>query len=483
MSSRNRLSLHRLRVRSLVLGSLLGAALALPASAGDLRAEGGQFVDAAGRVVVLRGVNIAGNSKVPPFAVIDHPALLDPLPAIGMNVLRFLFTWEAFEPEPGVYNQAYLDYYRNAVDWAWQRGIYVILDIHQDGFSRYTLGGCGEGFPVWALPPEVPIHTPDNSETCKRWGLRMNVDGEMQFAWSEFFRGANGIRNRYLDMMEFLAGVFAGHPGVIGYDLLNEPWGDELTELPQLYEDTAARIRAQDPNGILFIEPTALVSSGQLSVLPQPSFDNFSYAAHYYEGSVVIVGEWFGNSIKEPIDQMKLKAAQLGGPLFVGEFGAPGPGVTAGAYIAEYYRQLNKGFVSSAQWVYTPGWTPELKDGWNDEDFSIVDDAGKLRGNFRPRAYPQKTAGIPISMEATDAAPGIAEKFEFVWIHHPGKGATEIYLPIQALFGGADLLWTLGGEALTCSYETALERRLLCTSPVAGLKRIEVRACAEGECL
>ena len=233
--------------------------LATAADAGTLRAEGSQFLDARGRVVMLRGVNIAGNSKVPPFAVVDQPEMLDPLPRLGLNVLRFLFTWEAFEPTPGVYDQDYLTYYRNAVDWAWQRGIYVILDIHQDGFSRYTLGGCGEGFPQWALPPEVPVHTPDNSDACKRWGLRMNVDGEMQFAWREFFRGANGVRDRYLDMMGFLAGVFNGHPGVIGYDLINEPWGDEVTELAPLYEETAARIRAQDPTGIIFIEPTALL--------------------------------------------------------------------------------------------------------------------------------------------------------------------------------------------------------------------------------
>jgi len=468
---------------------LLAACTALPFAlsattvrAGDLHAEGGQFVDSAGRVVMLRGVNVAGDPKVPPFAVIDRAELLDPLPGLGMNVLRFLFTWEAFEPGLGVYNQAYLDYYRNAVDWAWERGIYVIVDIHQDAFSRFTLGGCGEGFPIWALPPEVPIHQPDNSAACRRWGLRMNVDGEMQFAWREFFRGTNGVRGRYLDMMDFLAGVFAGHPGVIGYDLINEPWADEVSELAPLYEEAAARIRARDPNAILFIEPTALVSSGEVSLLPQPSFDNFAYAAHYYEGSVVIVGEWFGNPLDAPITRMKDKAAALGAPLFVGEFGAPAPGVTAPLYMAEYYRLLNADFTSSAQWVYTPGWTPELKDGWNAEDFSIVDDAGDLRANFRPRAYPQKTAGQPIAMEAAEAAPGVDERFEFVWLHDPAKGGTEIFVPATALFGAAGPFFSLAGESLSCSYATALERTLVCTSPVAGLKRIEVRACLPAEC-
>ena len=42
---------------------------------------------------------------------------------------------------------------------------------------------------------------------------------------------------------------------MIGYDLLNEPFGDEVTEIGPLYQDVAQRIRKHDPDGILFIEP------------------------------------------------------------------------------------------------------------------------------------------------------------------------------------------------------------------------------------
>ena len=42
---------------------------------------------------------------------------------------------------------------------------------------------------------------------------------------------------------------------MIGYDLLNEPFGDEVTEIGPLYADVAQRIRKHDPDGILFIEP------------------------------------------------------------------------------------------------------------------------------------------------------------------------------------------------------------------------------------
>ena len=57
----------------------------------------------------------------------------------------------------------------------------------------------------------------------------------------------------------------------------------------------------------------------------------------------MIVGEWFGNSFEAPVDRMKQKAAELGAPLFVGEFGAPAPGVTAPLYMAEYYLMTGSG--------------------------------------------------------------------------------------------------------------------------------------------
>ena len=54
-----------------------------------------------------------------------------------------------------------------------------------------------------------------------------------------------------------LAETFADNPAVIAYDLLNEPFGDEVREIGPLYEDVAARIRKHDTKAILFIEPQA----------------------------------------------------------------------------------------------------------------------------------------------------------------------------------------------------------------------------------
>lgn len=83
-----------------------------------IHTSGTRFVDEAGATVILRGFNVTGNAKVPDFMPIKQGAMLDPLQKWGVNVIRLLFTWEAYEPQPGQYNEAYLTYTANVIQWA-----------------------------------------------------------------------------------------------------------------------------------------------------------------------------------------------------------------------------------------------------------------------------------------------------------------------------------------------------------------------------
>lgn len=445
-----------------------GEALAAP----PLRVEGRHFRDDAGRAVVLRGVNVAGSSKVPPFTAASDPAIFDPLRTWGMNVVRLLFTWEAYEPTEGAYDEAYLDYYAGAARAAWERGLYVIVDLHQDAFSRFSIGGCGDGFPAWALPPEVAPATPDNGPACASWGIKMQSDEDMKLAWAAFHSDAHGVKTRYLAMLESVSGRLAEEPGVIGYDLMNEPWGDEITELPVFHEEAAAAVRKVSPEAIVFVSPHALTSAGTPTELPAPAFGNFAYSPHFYDASVVLFDSWSGFEPDDAFAGMNGKAEEWGVPLFLGEFGAPGPTEDGAEYMDMLYRRLDEGLASGAQWVYSPAWSEEAKDGWNDEDFSIVGAAGETRDNFRVRAYPAKVSGAPGLFRVNPAAAPGDRSIEVEWEHDPETGATEIFVPAQAIFGADEVAVEGTGAGLACEVEGSW---VTCSSTTAGAMRVVVR--------
>jgi len=454
---------------------LLAAALVvwapLAQAASPLHVDGPHLKDAAGRVVVLRGVNVAGNAKVPPFMPAADPAIFEPLEAWGMNVVRLLFTWEAYEPSPGVYDEAYLDYYAGAARAAWERGLYVIVDFHQDAFSRSALGGCGDGFPAWALPPGVTPVMPDNGPDCADWGVKMLSDADQKLAWQSFYADEVGARARYLAMLESVSARLEEEPGVIGYDMMNEPQGDEVAEIGPLYEDAAVALRKMSPSAVLFVSPQARTSAGTQTALVKPSFGNFVYSPHFYDASVILFDSWSGVEPDAPFEDMTGKAAEWGAPLLLGELGAPAETVEGSAYVSALYDRLDEGFASGTQWVYTPGWTEEAKDGWNGEDFSVVDGEGNTRPNFVARPYPRKIAGAPKQFRAT-VGPGADRRIELEWEHEPETGATELFVPVEALFAGGAVLVEASGDGLTCSLEGDL---VTCSSAEPGPKSLVIR--------
>jgi len=458
-----------MRARAALLLALTIATPTLAHAAGALRTDGPFFRDRDGAVVILRGVNAAGDSKVPDFRPLADPALLDPLPRWGLNVVRLLFTWEAYEPSPGAYDDGYLAYYRAVVRAAGERGLYVVVDFHQDAFSRTSLGGCGEGFPSWALPPGIAPATPDNGAACHDWGPRMIGDSQLAATWDGFYANAGGARDRYLAMLGRVAAALVDEPAVIGYDLLNEPGGDEPTQLAALHADAGAAIRRADPDAILFLSPAAVTSAGLATRLPRPSLGNIVYSPHYYDGVVLIVGAYRGEEEGAAFDLMQQTATAWGAPLFVGEYGASATVANADGYVGALTAELDRRLASGAQWAYTPGWTDAAKDGWNREDFSIVDDTGALRANFRPRPYPRRVAGTPTSFTVTDGADAA---LTLTWRHDPATGATEIVAP-PPFFGPSGARRVEAEGDVRCTTADLVVR---CTAATAGDKRVRVVA-------
>jgi hypothetical protein len=148
-----------------------------------IRIKDGEFVDEYGRILNLRGVNVAGSSKIPynsnninggssgsevtfvgrPFPLSDASLHFTRLRACGYTFIRFIITWEAIEHAgPGIYDTEYLDYIRQVLEKASEFGIRVFIDPHQDVWSRWT---GGDGAPLWTL--EVVGFDVDNFPQCE----------------------------------------------------------------------------------------------------------------------------------------------------------------------------------------------------------------------------------------------------------------------------------------------------------------------------
>jgi aryl-phospho-beta-D-glucosidase BglC (GH1 family) len=122
------------------------------------------FVDEKGRKVLLRGVNLGGGSKVPskpngathihtdftsrddsfvgrPFPLEDAHDHFRRIKHWGFNSLRFVITWEAIEHDsPRQYDGEYLDYVEEVLKIAEEHRLYIIIDPHQDAWSRAATG-------------------------------------------------------------------------------------------------------------------------------------------------------------------------------------------------------------------------------------------------------------------------------------------------------------------------------------------------------
>ncbi len=281
----------------------------------DLHAEpdrdaGGRIVDAEGRQVLLRGVNVNALGEywqggqfptVFPLTAADA----DLMAVIGWNTVRLLVSWSRVEPQPGVYDDAYLEQARAAVRLLASRGLDSIIVLHQDAWSATLAAPPDEncmppaelalgwdGAPAWAT-------LDGDMARCAPAGIR-ELSPAVQTAFASFFDdapgpGGVGIRTRYTAMLAHVARVLGPEPGVAGYDLMNEPnaFGEaQNASLSALYADALQAIRAAEreagsPPRLVVFEPSALWSLTGRGAPPDFARDrDIVYAPHIYTGGI-----------------------------------------------------------------------------------------------------------------------------------------------------------------------------------------------------
>jgi endoglycosylceramidase len=118
-----------------------------------------QIIDECSRARLFHGVNAV--EKLPPYLPALESStgeLYDPnvlgvsdaelLQSWGMNVVRLGVLWAGVMPEEGVVNMTYLADVKTMIETLASKGIYTLVDAHQDVMSWNM---CGEGMPDWAF--------------------------------------------------------------------------------------------------------------------------------------------------------------------------------------------------------------------------------------------------------------------------------------------------------------------------------------------
>ena len=243
-----------------------------------LTIEGPYFKDQHGRQVTLRGINVAGDSKLPtrpdlpshardgffdgdnvsfvgrPFALADADIHFRRLRSYGYNIIRYLFTWEAIEAKgPGRYDEEWIESTIQILRKAKEYDFMVSMDPHQDVWSRFS---GGSGAPMWTLyamglnPQTFDVTEaamvqntyPDPAQFPKMiWSTNYQRMAN-QVAWTLFFGGRDFAPKAIIDgknIQDYLQDRFIGacahlatrireagdledYP-VIGWESLNEP--------------------------------------------------------------------------------------------------------------------------------------------------------------------------------------------------------------------------------------------------------------------
>jgi endoglycosylceramidase len=359
-----------------VLAAVLASA-ALGACGGDgaprthpLWADGPVLRDADGRVALLRGVN-ARVDGVFDVTFADGRTALEPIPALddgdctrmrqlGLDLLRLPINWSGIEPTRGSYDEAYLGRVDAAVQCAARAGVLVVIDLHQDAYSK-EIGE--DGAPLWAIQP-APTDLLEGPLTDL--GDR-RLSRPVQDAFTTFFAvgDPSGLQADYGAMLAHVAARWADDPAVVGFELYNEP-DTGAEELDPFQAAAAAAVRAAAPDTLVFFEPPTLRNLTDFVPESKTPFavTGAVYAPHVYtfvfQPDPTAFDTFTADQLEPSVSAARGEADAWQTPLFIGEYGV-GPGGGQNDLWMETEAVLHDRYLASdAFWV----WKEQSQGSW-----------------------------------------------------------------------------------------------------------------------
>jgi endoglycosylceramidase len=248
------------------------------------------------------------------------------------------------------------------------RGVYTLIDLHQDAWGPTLAAGPRERCPAGTQPAFGWDGAPGwatlsgGAPRCTVAGVRETSPAVLA-AFAAFWRDAPardgvGIRTRYARMVGHLARRFAHEPAVVGYDLVNEPNAfapAQLGGLSALAGDALAEIRRNEREvggfpHILFVEPSPLWPVPGFVPPDFPRDDQVAFAPHVYNGGLTP-----GPIPAQDFARARADAATFGNaPVLVGEWGADPRRASdpADPYFARHQHLQDQHRLSATLWTW-----------------------------------------------------------------------------------------------------------------------------------
>jgi hypothetical protein len=363
-----------------------------------LTVRGSTFVDDSGREVVLRGFNVSGTVKLSehgglPFEnVADaHRSAVAMRRLTGANSVRFLLSWAYAEPKPGQLDEAYLRKVTEQLGVFLDQGFYVLLDYHQDLYSRYLFNSgswyTGDGAPQWVVT--AGNYPKEFCGVCVQWGQNIKQNEAFRGAISDFWHnrvlqtqaGSIGVQDAFLRHAQGSLLYIREHLGaqqfgrVLGVDPFNEPYAgrydngqsSEAWERDLLMPFHRRFRQRMDSAGWAdkpaFIEPN-MFWDANLGFMKEPGgFVNvgefgprYVFNTHFYDqkalSGVFMWGKAKDGQYTQNFGTVRERATTLRTAAVVSEFGSPMSGNTSDktpTVLKGMYQALDSA-VSGADW-------------------------------------------------------------------------------------------------------------------------------------
>ncbi|SIJ05955.1 endoglycoceramidase [Mycobacteroides abscessus subsp. bolletii] len=428
------------------------------------------ITDAKGRVVVLHGENVVNkNAPYYPSALGFDDRNAELLAREGFNAVRLGFFWSAVEPQPGMFDDQYVDTFRNTVAMLYRHGIVTLVEAHSDIWgARFG----GDGAPEWAT-----LDDGESNPADLHGQIYMNMMGNraVKAAFSNFFAnapGPNGVGliDAYTQMWKHVAARLRGTQGLVGYGIINQPSPgrpvvdcladhcpqDAFDKLNRLNNQVGAAIRSVDGQTSVQVASYFPGSYGAALGLTPPAFANAQYGLNSYCIAGVLLSVSFPactSQYEAAYSQTSSYIDGAGIPAVINEFGSTTniETITGVADLADQHA------LSWFHWSYHGRDTTNFSNDVTGQSI-VIDPARPLTGDnvnsallyALARPYPWLTSGVPQGWSFDPTARSFRYTYSTTraaggsW---PGGAVTEISVPPRAYPNGYRVNVS-GGRAL-----------------------------------